>query len=323
MLTDSDSPVPLQLGYVPGVKFLLPFITSKFVVWLGGKEAEDNAYIIDYACEQYYARKKAEQLASEGGEQPRKDAMHYLLNSQDSKSGARPTDAELRSDALLLIGAGADTVATTISAALFYLLRYPATLQKLTSEIRESFTDPSEIRGGPKLNGCVYLQACIDETLRRAPPAPSILPRQVLPGGIEVDGERLPSGTFVGVSAYAIHHDPKYYPEPWRFAPERWLPDEKTGVTQEGVNRAKRAFCAFSLGSRGCIGKSLAYLEVKIALARILFQYDVQEAADERVGGGQPGGEEGRQRPDEYQLVECFGVDRDGPVVRFRRAAKE
>ena len=307
-------------------------MTSSFVVWLGGEAAKENAYIVDYAREQFYSRKQVEQQAKERGELPlRKDGMHYLLNSQDTKSGARPTDAELQSDSLLLIGAGADTVATTISAAFFYLLRNPDTLRKATSEVRSAFTDASDITGGPKLNSCVYLNACIDETLRRAPPAPSVLPRQVLPGGLDIDGQHIPPGMIVGVPAYVIHHDPEYYPEPWRFVPERWLRDanpdgnenEKTGAAQESVSRARRAFCPFSLGSRGCLGKSLAYLEVKIALAHMLFRYDVREAEDERVGGGRPGGEYGRHRPDEYQLVECFGVDRDGPVVQFRKAERE
>ena len=301
----------------------MPFITSSFVLWLGGKAAKENANIANHACEQFHAKKEAEQQAKERGEPLRKDAMHYLLNSQDSKSGARPTEAELQADSLTLIAAGSDTVATVISAAFFYSLHNPNTLHKVVSEVRTTFTDPSEIRTGPELNSCVYLQACIDETLRRAPPSPSILPRHVLPGGIVIDGEHIPSGTDVGVPAYVIHHDSKYYPEPWSFVPERWIPDKKTGVTQDSVNRAKRAFCPFSLGSRNCPGKTLANLEIKIALAHILFQYDVQEAADEKIGGGRPDLEEGRHRPDEYQLEECFGVDRDGPVVQFKRATKE
>lgn len=310
----------VKFGYLPGFLYLVPFMTSNFVLWLGGEAAKENANIADQACEQLRVRKKAEQKAKERGESLREDAMHYLLNSQDSKSGARPTEAEMQADTLLLIAAGADTVATAISAAIFYFLHYPATLRKAVFEVRATFTDTSEIKIGPKLNGCVYLQACIDETLRRAPPVPSILPRHVLPGGIEIDGERIPSGIDVGVPSYAIHHDPEYYPEPWSFVPERWIPDEKTGVTQESVNQAKRAFCPFSLGSRGCLGKALGNLEVKIALALILFQFDIQEATDERIGGGHSDLEEGRHRPDEYQLEECFGVDRDGPVVQFRRA---
>ena len=289
-------------------------------MWLGGKTAEENAYIVEYAGEQFDARKHAEEQAKERGEPPvRKDVMHYLLNSQDPKSGVRPTEAEMRSDSLLLIGAGADAPATTISAAYFYLLHNPDTLRKAESEVRSTFADLSEIKGGPKLNSCVYLQACIDETLRRAPPVPSALPRQVLPGGAEIDGQRVPAGTVVGVSAYAIHHDSTYFPEPMRFVPERWIPDATTGVTRESVSRARRAFCAFSLGSRGCLGKALGYLEVKTALAYLLFEYDVREAEDERIGGGWPGLEEGRHRPDEYQLEECFGVDRKGPVVQFRK----
>ena len=298
-------------------------MTSNLFLWLGGEAAKENARIAEHACEQLRIKQKAEHQAKERGEPLRKDGMHYLLNSQDSKSGARPTDAELQADSLLLIAAGADTIATIISAALFYFLHNSTALRKAVLEVRSTFADLSEIKMGSKLNGCFYLQACIDETLRCASPVPSILPRHVLPGGIEIDGKFIPSGTDVGVPTYVIHHDPKFYPEPWSFKPERWILDEMTGVTQDSINQAKRAFCPFSLGSRSCPGKVLGILEIKITLAYMLFQYDIQEASDEHVGGGRPDLEEGRQRPDEYQLVDCFGVDRDGPVVQFKRVTEK
>lgn len=295
-------------------------MTSKVVQWLGGKIARENALAVEYSSEQLRLRIEAEEEAKHVGTSLRKDLMHYLLNGRDTKSGYQPNMAELKTDTFLMIGAGADTVATTISTALFYFLRYPSTLQKAVSEIRTTFSDVSEIRAGKKLDGCVYLQVCIDESLRASPSVPSVLPREVLPGGIEIDRHHIPAGVIVGVPAYVVHHDPEYFPEPWQFRPERWIEDVQTGVSRQSVERAKRAFCPFSLGSRGCIAKNLGNVEVKIALAYVLFQYDVREAPGARVGGGGPQMGEGRHRVDEYQLYDCFGSDRDGPMVQFKRA---
>lgn len=103
--------------------------------------------------------------------------------------------------------------------------------------------------------------------------------------------------------------------------------DEKAGVTAESVAIAKAAFCAFSLGTRGCIGKSLAYLELMLAVARLLWVFDIEKAepvaSDSSrwpTGEGDPSAaEEGRRRVDEYQLYDRFLSAREGPMVRFRR----
>ena len=307
-----------QLAYMPGIWMLRPFLTSTLVQWLGGPTAEANAATIEYATQQFRLRAQAEEAA----EKPlRKDFMHYLLNGDDSKRGATHTKAEREADSLLLIGAGADTVSTTLAAAFFYLVRNTTSLQKAVAEVRTTFADTSQIRSGPKLDGCAFLQACIEETLRMAPPVASLLPREVLPGGMEIDGQRIPAGTVVGVSAYVIHHDPDRYPDPWSFRPERWIPEPQSGVTPESVEGAHRAFCPFSAGSRGCIGKGIAYLELKIALAHILFRYNVREVAGDGLGGGHVDLGKGRHRGDEYQLFDCFGADRNGPIVIFEKAS--
>jgi len=110
--------------------------------------------------------------------------MHYLLNNIDRKIGRRPDRSELNSGSLNIINAGADLFAGVLAAAFFYLLHNQCALRKATKEIREMFSTPSEICSGPKLNSCVYPQACIEERLRLAPPAPSHLPREVLPGSV-------------------------------------------------------------------------------------------------------------------------------------------
>lgn len=97
---------------------------------------------------------------------------------------------------------------------MYYLLHDPEKLQKLQAEIRQTFSSVEEIGLGSALNSCTYLRACIEEALRIAPPAGSVLRREVEMGGVHVDGLYIPGGTNVGVPVSAMHHDAAYFPSP-------------------------------------------------------------------------------------------------------------
>ncbi|OCK83723.1 benzoate 4-monooxygenase cytochrome P450 [Lepidopterella palustris CBS 459.81] len=308
-------------SYLPCAWLCRLFITSPLLSLLFGQMAKDLAHLVYYADEQVRIRTSELTKSEKSGEKtaPRKDSMHYIIEARDPETGKSLTNQELTADSMLLIGAGSDTVATSMASCLFYLLHNPTVLKKVTTEVRSTFTSIADIRVGPKLTSCTYLQACLEEVLRITPPVPSHLPREVLPGGLGLDGEYIPAGTIVGVPAYSIHHNPTYYPDPWAFTPERWLVDPAgTGVTAAQVELAQRAFCPFSLGSRGCIGKFLAYMEFKLFMAHLLYRFDIKEGEEKVGGGGKEGLERGRERSDEFQMDDAFAVLRNGPMVRFR-----
>jgi cytochrome P450 len=155
--------------------------------------------------------------------------------------------------------------------------------------------------------------------MRLAPPVGGLLPREVLHGGITIDGEHIPAGVCVGTPHYTIHHPPAYYPDPFAFVPERWIPGSSPCITANAVATARAAFCPFSVGPRGCIGKGMAYSELSTALARVLWVYDMRLAPGARVGEGCADAEYGRHRVTEYQLRDTFTSMKDGPIVEFRR----
>jgi cytochrome P450 len=266
------------------------------------------------------AQSDVEKSKPENDASIRKDFFYWLTRAKDPQTGEGYTMPEMWAESRLLITAGSDTSSITIAAAFFYLLRNPSALEALQSELRGSFSSAEEIVSGPQLSACHYLRAVIDETLRLAPPVPSSLPRQVLAGGMIVDEDYFPEGAIVGTSAYAIHHSEKYYPDPWAFKPDRWIaPKSEQGAEAEALQLAKSAFCPFSLGSRGCIGKSMAYAELSIALGKVFYMYDVRLASGDVTGAGKKGGvEEGRRREGEFQLRDLFVSGRDGPVVEFK-----
>ncbi|KAF1995072.1 cytochrome P450 [Amniculicola lignicola CBS 123094] len=265
-----------------------------------------------------YSKSQAMERTKMGLDVDRRDFFFHLLNAKDPETGEGFSMNELWGESNLLIIAGSDTTSTAMAGTFFYLAHNPQILQKLVKEIREAFSDVEEIVSGSKLSSCSYLRACIDETMRMTPPVAGALPRQVLPGGIDIDGHHVPPGVDVGVPHYAIHHNPDYYPKPFDYIPERWLSDSNANPFPDMLTIAHSAFCPFSIGPRGCIGKGLAYVELTITIARVLFLFDLRLAPGKTLGEGSADLEFGRTRSMEYQIEDRFASMKDGPVAQFR-----
>lgn len=270
-----------------------------------------------------YSKVQAAERMKVGSDTDRKDFFYYLLNAKDPETGAGFSMAELWGESNLLIIAGSDTTSTALASAIFYLVHNPDAFAKLVKEVRSTFTDVEEIHIGPQLASCTYLRAVIDEGMRLSPPVGGILPREVLAGGIDIEGQHIPSGVAIGTPHYTIHHNSEYYPQPFSFIPERWIAGSSTAllgeITTDSVALARTAFCPFSIGPRGCIGKGMAYHELGIALARTVVSYDMRLASGTRIGEGSADLGYGRHRSTEYQLKDSFTSIKDGPLVEFKR----
>ncbi len=202
-----------------------------------------------------FSKGQAAERMQMGEDVNRKDFFYHLLKAKDPETGKGFSTPELWGESNLLIIAGSDTTSTALAASIFYLVHNSRVLAKLAAEVRAAFSDVEEICGGATLSKLQYLRACLDEAMRMSPSVGGLLPRQVLHGGMEVEGHKLPEGTVVGVPHYGIQHNPAYHPEPFEYKPERWIPGSEPDITSESVNVAQSAFCPFSIGPRGCIGK--------------------------------------------------------------------
>lgn len=216
-----------------------------------------------------------------------------------------------------------------MSGVFFYLSRNPEAYDRLACEIRNAFASGDDIKLGPELTACKYLHAVIDETMRMSPSASDYTWRQQDPASIAagevlvVDGHVIPAGTHFAVSHYNLQHDEAYFPEPFKFRPERWLvPDpavEDTAEQQEKRKAMRRAFAPFSMGDRACAGKPMAWAEMKLAVAKTFWYFDFQRALGKagELGGGWKGGKDGRERVDEFQLYSSLVTDHTGPNLIF------
>lgn len=233
------------------------------------------------------------------------------------------TKAELNSESALLVLAGSDTIATALSATLFYLAHNSESLAKAQAEVLYNFSDPEDIFRGKRLSTCQYLRACIDEAMRMSPSVAGTSPRKVLHGGLDIDGLHIPQYVEVGTPTYAIHHDPDYFPDPFSFTPERWLSQENTShssrSSKEQATAGINVFRAFGKGPRECAAKRMAYHEMMTVLASVLWTFEVRLAVKPAVGKRviEEGGSQ--QRRDGYQLLDFFAAAGQGPELCFKR----
>ncbi|KAK7743643.1 hypothetical protein SLS62_010546 [Diatrype stigma] len=197
---------------------------------------------------------------------------------------------KLGSNAFILVLAGSETTATTLSGATYLLLTHPAALAALAREVRSAFASAADITlgavsgsggggggGGAKLP---YMLAALNEALRLYPPVTSGLVRVVPAGGELIAGHYVPGGTFVEVQHWSINHSEDNWEDPWAFKPERFLAGDAAEAAKSG-NRLE-ALQPFNVGPRNCIGRNLAYAEMRLILARIVYDFDLELADDSK-----------------------------------------
>ena len=126
----------------------------------------------------------------QGKSVPKSDFMTYIQRHNDEKGMTYP---EIEATLRTLVVVGSETTGTELSAVVRNLLRHPSALEKLTEEIRQAFSSPSEINA-ERTASLEYLDAVIEESLRLCPPVPLGMPRVVPEGGAEVSGNWLPGG---------------------------------------------------------------------------------------------------------------------------------
>ncbi|KAK8064095.1 hypothetical protein PG996_008747 [Apiospora saccharicola] len=176
---------------------------------------------------------------------------------------------DMHVNAELFMTAGSETTASLLTGLTYYLIANSDRMKILSDEIRQAFpsNDAISFEGLANLK---YLNACIREGLRIYPPLPSAVPRMIPPGGNEILGRWIPAGTQVSVHGMATYRSPDNFREPDLFAPERWLGDPAYEDDKRSV------YQPFSLGPRNCIGMNLAWHEMRLIIAKLLYNFDIE-----------------------------------------------
>ncbi|KAK1516903.1 averantin oxidoreductase [Colletotrichum costaricense] len=174
---------------------------------------------------------------------------------------------DMYNNASVFMVAGSETTATILSGVTYLLLRNPDKLALLVSEIRG--VDSEDDLDIQRLSALPYMTAVLNEALRWYPPVPVGVWREVPEGGSAVAGHWIPEKTRVSVPQFPANHSPRNFKDPEAFIPERWIPGP------EYESNTKEVVQPFSIGPRNCIGINLAWHEMRLILAKTLWNFDL------------------------------------------------
>ncbi|KAJ3958249.1 hypothetical protein N0V92_005176 [Colletotrichum tropicale] len=242
----------ISLGFVGGLRSMFPTIAwlSLYLPIPVFRDATKIQYrTFDYAqgaLDRHAAR------VEETGDDPKPTVFSKLYTAGEEDSWS---PIEIRDNAQVFIVGGSDTTANSMIYLIWAVCKLPDVKKKLLAELATL----SEDFGYEDLREMPYLNWIVNETLRLYTALPCGLPRIVPAGGSELAGHFIPEGATVTTQAYSLHRDEHAFPDPYRFYPDRW---EHT--TQE----MKDCTMPFGGGSRTCLGRHLARIELRLITAR-------------------------------------------------------
>jgi cytochrome P450 len=170
------------------------------------------------------------------------------------------SDVQLRDEAMTIFLAGHETTANLLTWSWYLLARNPDAEARLHAELDAVLGAGDRVPTADDLACLPYTRMVLAESMRLYPPAWILGRRAVEP--VRIAGYAFPARTLVFMSQYVVHRDPRWYDEPERFLPERWLPDAAAA-------RPRFSYFPFGAGTRVCIGEQFAWMEGALALATI------------------------------------------------------
>jgi len=203
----------------------------------------------------------------------RGDLLSMLLLAQDTEGdGTGMSDAQLRDEALTIFLAGHETTANALTWTWYLLSQHPEVEARLHSEV-------DSVLGGRSptvedLQNLPYTRMVLSESMRLYPPAWAIGRRALQ--SFHAREYEIPKGSVVLLSQYIMHRDPRFFPDPERFDPERWTPEAQ-------AQRPKFSYFPFGGGARVCIGEQFAWMEGILLIATIAQQWQMRLVPDQVV----------------------------------------
>ena len=198
----------------------------------------------------------------------RTDLVAFLVGAKDERGDPAFSEIEVLDEVIEMLMASHETTGATLAWVFYLLSRNRSARDRLEREIDTVLgTRPATLADFDRL---AYTRAVLDETLRLATPSYYIGRRAV--ADCTIGGYAIPTGANVQLCCYFSHRDARYFPEPDRFLPERWLAPQP--------ERPKYASMPFGAGSRGCIGEAFARMSAVFALAAVTQRWRLEVVSD-------------------------------------------
>jgi len=203
---------------------------------------------------------------------PREDLLGMLMEARDADGGGGLGDDELRDEVMTMLLAGHETTAHALAWALHLLSGAPEVAGRLHQESARALQGrEATFADLPQLG---YAARVSQESMRLYPPA-WIFGREAIRGDA-FGGFAIPAGATVAMCPWLLHRDERFWPEPRRFDPDRFLP-------QASAARPRFAYVPFAAGPRMCIGNAFAMMEMQIVLAMIADRHRLALVPDRPV----------------------------------------
>ncbi|XP_061364142.1 cytochrome P450 71D11-like [Gastrolobium bilobum] len=210
--------------------------------------------------------KEAKSKAKDDQDEAEEDLVDVLLKYEDgSNQDFFLTKNNINTIIQDMFGGGGETTATIIDWAMAEILRDPRVMKKAQAEVREVFNMKGRVDEN-YINELKYLKSIVKETLRLHPPG-VLLPREC-GQACEINGYHIPAKSKVIVNIWAIARDPKYWTEPERFYPERFI---DSTIDYKGSNFE---YLPFGAGRRMCPGITFGLRSAEMVLAMLLYHFD-------------------------------------------------
>ncbi|GAA0512684.1 cytochrome P450 [Saccharopolyspora subtropica] len=213
------------------------------------------------------------------------DLLSMLIAARDADTGEPMSDQQIRDEVLTLLMAGHDTTANGLAWTFHLLGSNPRAAELLAAEVDEVLGD--RLPTFADLPRLAWTKAVFSEALRIYPPVWTVARRALTE--YTVLGYRLPVDATVMMSSWVVHRDPRWWPDPERFAPQRWVPSAPDGSTDNLTgtaldrDRPRFSYFPFGGGPRQCIGNEFALLEAVMALATIAQRWRFEPVPGHRV----------------------------------------
>ncbi len=212
--------------------------------------------------DRFIEERRADRTAGTGDQ---KDLLTLLLGATDSEGDqGMMSDTQLRDECLTIFAAGHETTANALTFAFLLLARNPGVEAKLHAEVDAALQGRAATAAD--VETLVYTRAVMAEAMRLYPPAWGMA--RTAMREVQITGQTVPADAILLVSQWVTHRDPRWWPDPESFTPERWLTPDP--------NRPRWAYFPFGGGARACIGESFAWTEAILALATIAQRFRVE-----------------------------------------------
>jgi cytochrome P450 len=209
------------------------------------------------------------------------DLLTMLINARDADTGEPMEDDLLRDEARGLLMAGHETSSAGLTWAYHLLAHNPEVKARMHAEIDEVLGD--RLPGLDDLPKLRWTDAIFSEVMRLYPPVWTTVRRTL--DEYDALGYLIPPTSFVMISPWVVHHDPQWWPEPERLAPQRWIAaedgdDDPLSGHALAAGRPRMTYLPFGAGPRQCIGNAFARMEAVMALATIGRHWDFEAVDD-------------------------------------------